>query len=225
MGQLLGPAFSKLQGDHLHTNMILRKFSTIIFLLGGPLLPFFYFCGGSLLTLVYGRAYSLQAGALSIAAGVSFVNILNAGITGIFFANGRPELHRRGVAVMALTMLVLIYPLARWLGPLGGQVSCLIAVISGFALQSERIRHVTGFQSREYGEMALGAIAPTMIVAITCLVYKLLGNTTSISTLGVGLVACFTAYGFAAWRLTVSSFGLTRRATADQLPGPQALVE
>lgn len=195
MGQLLVPVFSKIQQDVSHINRILVRSFELVLVAGVPVLPFFYFCAKPLLHLVYGNPYGVEAGAMSVAVGVAMINIVNGQITGVFFACGRPELHRRGVAAMALCMVALIYPLARLLGPIGGQVSSLIAATAGFVLQADRVRYVTGFQFvRMKGILALSACC-AMAVALTCVLGRVIAPSPGpITEITVGTAGCVIAY-------------------------------
>ena len=148
-------------------NRILLQATSATVMLGLPALVFVGFCGRSLLTLIYGQRYSVAALALVLAACASFLNILNVQLTLMFYAKGRPGLHRRSVAAMAVVVVVLIYPLAKGFGLWGGQLACLIAVVVGYLLQVERIRKVTGLRLAEYWKSFLiPAAASLVIVAI-----------------------------------------------------------
>jgi len=208
MGQIIFPTFCKMQGDRERTNRVFLQITTAVMLLAMPMVVFMLFCGQPLLALAYGPAYAAAASALVLASAVALISMLNAQITGVFYASGAPQLHRRCVAVMAIAMVLLTYPLAKWLGVVGGQVAALIAVSAGFLFQAERIRHVTGFALNRYGKAVLLAIVPTSIVGAVCLAYRTIGSDSAIPALSVGLFGYLLAFGAAAWliltRLDVS---------------------
>jgi O-antigen/teichoic acid export membrane protein len=142
-GQTLMPAFSEIQNDVQRTNRILVQVSSLIMLLGLPALVFMLFCGRSVLMLAYGSRYGGVPGALEVASCVALINLLNGQITTVFYAQGHPHLHRRAVAAMAIAMVLTSYPLARILGPQGGQAACLLAATLGYILQFLRLKRLT----------------------------------------------------------------------------------
>ncbi len=123
MGQVLMPALSEIQGDKERMNRIVLQVSTVIVFLGMPVLVFLLVSGRPLLTVIYGPAYAAAALPLAIAVAIAIVSMMNVQLTTVFYASGHPNLHRRCVAVMAGTTLLLVYPLAKWLGLVGGQVA------------------------------------------------------------------------------------------------------
>ena len=116
MGQILFPAFAHVQDDKERINRILMEATSWLILLGLPGVVVIYLCARSLLTVIYGARYVAAAGPLAVAATVVFLNVLNAAITCVFTAVGRPGLHRRAVAASAVVMLIAIYPCCKLLG-------------------------------------------------------------------------------------------------------------
>ena len=146
MSQTLLPTFSGIQGDHDRINRILIKVTSVVVLMGIPLLVFAAFSGRHVLEVVYGKKYGAGALALTFAACAAFFNVLNNQITMIFYAKGVPRLHRRCVMAMAAVVVLLTYPLSKHLGLWGAQLACLIAILVGFSLQIERIPKITGLE-------------------------------------------------------------------------------
>jgi O-antigen/teichoic acid export membrane protein len=215
LGQTLMPTFSHLQEDQSRVNRILLLVTTAIFILGMPVLVFLFFSGRSLLTLVYGNRYGAASAALVVASCVALFNTANAQITTVFYAKGFPQLHRRAVAVMAILMVFLIYPLARYFGIVGGQLACLIAVLAGYLFQIERIRKVTGLDLPQYRKTFLVAGLISLSGLTLCLLGKSFGGFAQpVYTVFLGAFGCFVTYGlaylliFRRWRDTSSALGL-----------------
>ena len=168
MVQTLFPSFAHVQDDQERINRILVETTSWLILLGLPGVAAICLCGPSLLTVLYGARYVAAAGALAVAATVVFLNVLNAVITCVFIGVGRPALHRRAVAVSAVTMLIAIYPACKLLGVVGGQVAALLAIILGYLLQIIRMRGLTGLNLLRYGKAfvpaALGSAAMVGII-------------------------------------------------------------
>jgi O-antigen/teichoic acid export membrane protein len=162
LSQTLLPAFSHVQADTERVIRILSEVTSWVILLGLPAVAAIWLCGPSLLTVIYGSRYAAASGALAIAAGVAFLNTLNALITTLFYAAGRPSLHRRAVAASAITMLTAIYPACKYLGLTGGQVAALIAIMASYLLQVVRAHEITGLRLLVYGK----AFGPAMLVSV-----------------------------------------------------------
>jgi lipopolysaccharide exporter len=150
MNQTLLPALSGVQDDNARMNRIILQTTSATVWLGLPAIVFVVFCGHSLLTIAYGQRYGLASAALGVAACSGLFNVLNNQITQAFYAKGRPQLHRRSVALMAILVVILVYPLAKAFGLWGAQLAGLIAIVAGYLLQVERIRKVTGLKISQY---------------------------------------------------------------------------
>jgi O-antigen/teichoic acid export membrane protein len=195
MGQTLFPAFSYVQEDKERLNRILIEVTAWLILLGLPAVVVLCVCGHSLLSVVYGARYVTAAGPLAVAATVVFLNVLNAAITCVFTALGRPGLHRRAVAASAVVMLIAIYPSCKLLGVVGGQVAALLAIIVSYFLQVMRMRSLTGLDLPRYAK----AFAPAALVSAGILAVGLgarfLGLATKpVANIALSAVACLIAY-------------------------------
>jgi O-antigen/teichoic acid export membrane protein len=195
LGQTLLPTLSNIQNDERRVNRIVVKVSSLLVYLGLPAIAFLYFCGTSILTLAYGNRYSSATYALTVAAVAALLNLLNGQLTTVFYAKGMPQLHRRSVALMAVIMIVLIYPCAKYLGLAGGQVACLVAVLVGYVFQLERVHKLTGLNLKEYASPMLFSAGLSLAVVAVCLSAKLLTvPLRPFANIVVGFFGCFLAY-------------------------------
>ncbi len=198
LGQIFMPALSQVQEDKPRTRRIVLRVTEAAVLLGMPALVFAYFCGRPLLALIYGQSYAVAAGPLVLASCSALISIVNVQITLAFYAAGAPELHRRCVAAMAAVTIILIYPLAKWLGPMGAQVASLLSAAVGFSLQLERARHLIGIRTSEYGKIFIRGAVVSTIALMVCLAARSLPTMTPpLLTVGLGIFGCLVAYGFA----------------------------
>jgi len=194
-GQTLMPTFAHVRSDTVRENRILVQITSLIVVLGIPVIAFLYFCGHSVLGVVYGHRYTAASGALVVAACVALFNLANGQITTIFYARGVPHLHRRAVALMAAIMIALIYPAAKRYGLLGGQVACLVAVFVGFLFQLARIRALTGLELGRYLKIFFVSAAMSLTVPAVYLSSRLwmpLANPAF--TIALGVAGCLLAY-------------------------------
>jgi O-antigen/teichoic acid export membrane protein len=193
--QILMPTFSHIQGQKDRINQILLRVTSLIVLLGMPALAFVYFCGTFLLAAVYGQRYAGVGPVLTIAAAVALINLVNGPITTVFGATGFPQLHRRSVGLMAVTMVLLIYPLTKWLGLAGAQTACLVAMAAGYLLQVERIHKLTRLNVSQYGKIFLLSAATSVSVIIICIgVRSFAALARPLPNIALGVVGCLLAY-------------------------------
>jgi lipopolysaccharide exporter len=198
LGQTMMPAFAHIQGDQERENRILLRVTSLIFMLGMPVVLFVYFCGRSLLDLAFGGRYSLAAPALTAATVVAVLGLANGQITTVFYARGLPQLHRVCVIITALTMIVLIYPFAKYFGLLGGQLASFAACAAGWLFQVIRVRNITHLGMARYFGSFFAAIAISGVVALVCLGQRMAGvGNRPIVTISFGILGCLLAYGLA----------------------------
>jgi lipopolysaccharide exporter len=195
LGTTLLPAFSHVREDKERGNRILSEVTSWVILLGLPAVVMIWQCGPSLLTVTYGTRYAAAAGALAVAAGVTLLNTLNSLVTSLFYAAGRPALHRRAVAASAVIMLIAIYPACKYLGLVGGQAAALLAIIVSYLLQLARAHEMTGLLILRYGKVFLPAIIVSVGSLITTLAARSLGLTIKpAADVAICVAACIVAY-------------------------------
>ena len=168
LGQGLMPALSSVQKDLDRVNRILVEVTSWLILLGLPAAVSICLCAPRLLTIVYGPRYVAAVGPLSIASAVALLGVLYHATTCVLYAKGTPAVHRHAVAATAATMLVAIYPACKIMGPIGGQVAALVAIMGGYLFQLARLRAVTGLNLLRYGgafvRPALGSAGMVAVV-------------------------------------------------------------
>jgi O-antigen/teichoic acid export membrane protein len=215
-GQTLFPALSHVQDDKERLNRILVEVSSWLILLGLPGVAVIYFCSRSLLSVIYGARYVEAAGALAVAAMVIFLNILNAAITCVFTAVGRPGLHRRAVAASAVVMIIGIYPACKLLGVVGGQVAALLAIIVSYLLQVERVRAVTGLNVTRYAK----AFVPATLVSVGILIAGFGARSLGLATRPVPNLALGIGAVIIAYTLSVPAFIRIKHTAQPLATGP-----
>jgi PST family polysaccharide transporter len=200
LAQIFMPALSHVQDDKARVRRIVLQVTGFMMCLAMPAVVFSYFCGGPLLTLIYGHQYAVAAVPLALASCCALVAFVNNQITTAFYAAGAPQLHRLCVVMMAVVMIVLTYPLAKWLGPTGGQLASLVAITVGFLIQLNRARHLIGIKVSQYGKLFLQGFAVSAAAVATCLLAQTV-LTRPVFTVALGLLGCIVAYGLAGWIL------------------------
>ena len=119
--------------------------------------------------------------------------------TTVFYARGLPQLHRRCVLVMAIMMMVLIYPFAKWFGLVGGQLACLISVLVGYIFQLERVHYLTEIDMSRYAKFFVVGVGLSLLVAAICLFTRPFAKLNAPATnILFGILGCILAYGLIA---------------------------
>jgi hypothetical protein len=101
--------------------------------------------------------------------------------------------------IMAVIMIIITYPFAKWFGLVGGQLACLVAVVVGYLFQLERVRGLTDLDLSQYSKSFPIAVGVSFSVAVVCLGARLspaFGR--PVPTIIVGVVGCLLAYAFSA---------------------------
>ena len=194
-GQTMLPTFSRVQNDRAKVSRILVQVTSALIIVGMPALFFIFYCGRSLLRLAYGPRYAAAAAPLIIASFVALLNLLNGQITSIFYAKGLPQLHRRCVVIMAITMVALVYPFVSWFGLVGGQLAALLAIAVGLSFQVVRVKALVELDVVEYSKIFLVSAGVSLVVAVVCGTARRFNVIAQpVPNLLVGVAACVLAY-------------------------------
>ncbi len=209
LASALFPAFAHVQNEKERINKILTEVTSWLILIGLPGAVAIYLCGSSLLSTAYGKRYVDAAAPLAVAGIVVLLNTLNACITCVFSAVGRPGLHRRAVAASAVIMIIAIYPCCKVLGMVGGQVASLMAIIVSYSLQLARMRDLTGLNLLRYARPVGPAALAAAGIFLVGYGIRWLGLAVNPATdIPLVMAACLIAYG-----LSVPAFMRANRTT------------
>jgi PST family polysaccharide transporter/lipopolysaccharide exporter len=191
INQTLVPSFARIQDDHARINRIVRRATATLIIVGMPVLIFMVVGGRGMLALLYGSRYASAYLPLMVAAMVSLVDLTNGLITMVFYAKGVPQFHRRCVFIMAVMMMILVYPAVRYFGFVGGQLAALISVSVGYVSQLFRIRSLTGLDFAEYSRPLSFAIAVGLgILAVFFVIRQAIATTQPLWGIGLGALGC-----------------------------------
>jgi O-antigen/teichoic acid export membrane protein len=194
MSQVIMPAFSKIQTDAGRLNQVLLGITSVMALLGFPLLLFALFYGQKLLLVVYGAPYAQVTGPFSAAFATSLVRFFGVPIATVCFSTGRPELHRFFTALRVVLIVSLIYPAVKFLGLTGAAVAVLMAIFVSHLLQVMRLRKITGLDLSQYSMIFLPAAGISICVAIVWLATQNFTTSAPLLHLFTGAIGCLAAY-------------------------------
>ena len=185
-----------LQISKERTNQVFLKVTSAVAFLGLPLIVFVIFYGRSLISVVYGASYSATATCFVVACFTALINTVNGPITTVFYANGRPQLHRRFAWIRAILMVLLIYPFVRWFGLIGAALAGGVAILIGYLFQVRLIGRLTALNLNQYSRIFLLASAISLsVIAIRFGTQPLTGLARPLPNLLSGLFGCLLSYG------------------------------
>jgi O-antigen/teichoic acid export membrane protein len=207
--QILMPLFSHLKQDYVRINNTFAKVTSTIVILFIPALLFVVLTGRTLLSVLYGPRYASAYWPLVVAVLIAFVNMANGQITTVLYASGKPQLHRICVTIMAIVMIVLIYPAVRIWGTTGAQLAGLVAIMVGYTVQIGQIKSLTGFRFSQYGRRFMISLAGGLCVFVMAMIAR-----SSMQLVGP-LVSVIYGMGAAILALAVSVFVTVRENRRD----------
>lgn len=144
------PAFSEKQNDKnalcrgiLHTTQW-----TACFVI--PLVAFMVCCSRELLLLSYGPEYVAMAVPFAVLCFEILFQNQAVSLAGVYLAVGQPHLQRRFAIVRAVAIIVFMYPMAVFLGPIGAPVVVVLCIIAVLFMQVIKAREVIGLDLNRY---------------------------------------------------------------------------
>jgi len=202
IGPVLLPAFSERQDDKkfmLKGVLFLSKWSAIF---GIPLAVFMAVASSEILSVIYGSSYSVVAGVFVIMCFCALVTIQSLPLVSVYFALGKPHLHRAFVALRAVLIIVFIYPAAKRYG-LAGVVSVVfLSNLIALFMQIRWMGKPIGLDFRKYVSSWSGGFQLGVIMAVSTWAIKLVSNGNDFFVLFAGAGACLMVwlYGFLNFR-------------------------
>lgn len=146
IAQVAMPSFSAIQKDKVRLQSAVYMG---VSLLGSgifPIIGFFWIYGGSLLHALYGREYSAAGVPAAILFMAGAIEITAIPIATVYFAVGKPQLHRMFSLVRTVALLITIAPACILYGWIGAASSVLFASLSGYMFQFYRLRLLIGIK-------------------------------------------------------------------------------
>ena len=167
ISEIVLPAFSKIQEDYERLNRYLTIITRMIAMVGFPLLFLMSLYGKEILYIVYGPEYAAVAIPFALIATTALLTLCSTPIAGLYFAIGKPGLHRYFTLIRAVLILIIIYPLVYYYGLIGAAAAGIISMIVGYILQVRRIYKLTGLNLMSYSRVFVESVlisAPILII-------------------------------------------------------------
>jgi len=198
--QLAMPAFTEMQGEPERINQCLITLTRVISFLGFPMLVFAFAFGRPTLEVVYGSRYAALSLPFAVVMASSLLRVFAVPIANVYFALGRPALHRCFTFIRTAMLCILIFPAVRRFGVLGASASVLAASLLASLYHMYALRRLTGLRVRSY----YAAWAEGVVLSVVVLLVWAVGNhfnvTRSLTLMTVGVLGILASYALAVLR-------------------------
>ena len=173
--------------------LILTRWAAIF---GMPLIAFLSIFSKPILSLAYGLQYSTAAIPSALICVANLILISSSFIMNMYIAMGRPNIHRSASFTRTIIFLIMIYPAVKHFGLTGAAISILVTMSLLLTIQVVYLKKLLGIRYREYISSWVEGIALCLIVVIPGILLKTLTSPDTIRDLLIGILLCFTAWGF-----------------------------
>jgi O-antigen/teichoic acid export membrane protein len=147
---LLLPTFSAQQEDLEGMRKRVVMVTELLIALGAPYTLFCVLFGEPYLVTVYGGSVTGMSGAFAMLSAAIFLQILSSVIMNAFIGIGQPHVQRRASLARTVSLIAVIYPLARFIGAAGVALAVLCSITIALSLQVSFARRIIGLKIGEY---------------------------------------------------------------------------
>jgi len=190
---ILLPVFAEKQDDNESVCMAAKKITMWTAVLGIPITTFFVGCANPVLSIVYGSEYATVAMPFGLLCIYVLLRTNGSILSQVYFAIGKPNLHRRFVVLRLAILAILIYPGAVLFGLTGAAAVVLLANCIGLCMQVIWMKKPIGLQFREYAYCWIPGLWLAAIVLVPVALLRFLGNEATVLNIVVGGLACLAA--------------------------------
>lgn len=192
---ILLPVFAQKQDDKGSICNAATRITAWTAVFGVPVTTYIVVCAGSLLSVVYGVRYQAVAMSFGLLSIYIFLRAEGSILSQVYFAIGKPHLHRRFVLLRLTILVCLIYPGILLFGVTGAAASVMIANLVGLCMQVVWMKKVIGLRFGEYASSWIPGLQLAPIVLIPSFLLDILGYEHLILDIAVGGLACLAACG------------------------------
>ena len=192
---ILLPVFAEKQDDNEFVCRAIMKVTIYTAVFGMPIVTFLAVCAKPVLSIVYGLIYATVAMPFGLLCIYVLLRTQASILSQVYFAIGKPHLHRRFVLLRLTILVCLIYPGILLFGVTGAAASVLIANLAGLCMQVVWMRKAIGLRFGEYASSWIPGLQLAPIVLIPSFLLDILGYEHLILDIAVGGLACLAACG------------------------------
>jgi PST family polysaccharide transporter/lipopolysaccharide exporter len=190
---VLLPVFAEKQDDKQSLCNAIKEVTAYTAVFAIPIATFSAACAGSILSAVYGSEYAAVAIPFGLLCIYALVRMQGSSLVQVYFAIGKPHLHRRFVILRLAVLVVLIYPGTVLFGLTGAAAVVLFANCIGLCVQVIWMKKPIGLRFREYASSWIPGLRLAVIVLAPVVLLKVFGNGAVVLNIVVGGLACSAA--------------------------------
>jgi len=150
IGRVLFPAYAEKQDNKKALCQVVLRIIRITVMLGVPLIALAAIFAGPILSLVYGQKYAAMAVLFGILCITMLFRIHGIVLAGVYLGIGKPHLHRRFVTLLAILIIILIYPGITLFSLVGAAGVLLLSNIVAVLAQVLWMRRAIGLKFSDY---------------------------------------------------------------------------
>lgn len=167
---VLLPAFAEKQNDYQALNKAIQKLTKVTTLIAIPAVVLTIIFSKGILSVVFGREYSVVAVPFCLMC-ISVLLIIQGAILGsIFFSLGKPEKQRSYNITCAVILAAVIYPAVKIIGLNGAALSVLAANFLALCVQVFILHRFIGIRIRNYLLSWLPGICLGLVILLPVLI-------------------------------------------------------
>lgn len=197
ISEIVMPVFSKMQNELEKLNGLLFSFTSILAFIIIPASVFIFLFGDDLLSVVYGENYAKVALPFAIVFSVYSIRLISGPTVAVYFALGRPELHRRFTAIRSAMICILIYPAVINFDFTGAAVAALISMLVSLIFQIWRLKELININLVKYGYIIMKALTISSLIFPLWFIFKNIISVSPLLNLFIGFSGCLFSYGSA----------------------------
>ncbi|MHC4213271.1 MAG: oligosaccharide flippase family protein [Planctomycetota bacterium] len=190
---ILLPAFAEKQDDKGAIRNAAMKITTYTSVFGIPIVTFLVVCATPILSIIYGSRYGVVAVPFALLCIHVLVRIQGSILSQIYFAIGKPNLHRRFVMLRLAILVCLMYPAIKQFGLVGSAAVVLLANSVGLCMQVVWMHKSIGLRFGRYAFCWVPGLKLAAIVLVPALMAKLFDNDMFLLNIIIGGLACLVA--------------------------------
>lgn len=194
------PVFSSMQENRPKLTDTLLSVTRVMSLFMVPFTAFLFLFAEPLLKIIYGYEYSKLAVPFGILCIATLIMLISSLIVQVYFAMGRPDMHRTASLVRTITFLILVYPATKFIGLTGTALAALTAIFFLILTQMIYARKAINLHTLDYLNKWLPGLQASLIVIIPGIIIKYFFTGTDIVFLLIGITLCLAAWFYAIYK-------------------------
>jgi lipopolysaccharide exporter len=194
------PIFSQMQDQKERLRNNLLRMTKMLYLFGMPMAVCLAIFAKPILVIVYGVNYGQVYEAFAMFNIYTLFYIAGTLIASIYFAMGRPEIHRWFITSQLLFIVICIYPAVTRAGASGAAAAKLLCMVLAGIVQLVILKKLLDLPIRLYLKTTSGGLILALGVGFPALIWLYSIESPWLQMLG-GMVLCGLAWLFGVWRL------------------------